>query len=107
MRPLITSFQQEYLWPICRRLYPLQASQFDDHHAFIVRYRGDEDLGLDMHIDNSDLTLIYLLIILVCIGLSAFFSSSETALNLVMWPKAVWFATRLLLQKKKSHEKVC
>lgn len=54
LRPLITSFQQEYLWPLARRLFPIQASQFDDHHAFIVRYRANEDLGLDMHTDASD-----------------------------------------------------
>lgn len=62
MRPLITSFQQNYLWPLCRRLYPVQASQFDDHHAFIVRYNAQEDLGLDMHIDDSDVTFN------VCLG---------------------------------------
>lgn len=54
LRPLISSFQQEYLWPLSRRLFPVQASQFDDHHSFIVRYRANEDLGLDMHTDDSD-----------------------------------------------------
>ena len=30
-----------------------EASQFDDHHSFIVRYTASEDLGLDMHTDDS------------------------------------------------------
>ena len=32
---------------------PCQASQFDSHHSFIVRYTATEDLGLDMHTDDS------------------------------------------------------
>lgn len=39
LKPLITSFQQEYLWPVACKLFPRQGSQFDDHHSFIVRYR--------------------------------------------------------------------
>lgn len=62
LRPMITAFQQEFLWPISRRLFPEQASQFDDHHSFIVRYQADEDLGLDMHTDDSDVTFN------VCLG---------------------------------------
>lgn len=31
-----------------------QASQFDTHHSFIVRYTAAEDLGLDMHTDDSE-----------------------------------------------------
>ena len=56
MRPLITSFQQNYLWPICRHLFPKEASQLDDHHTFLVRYESGQDLGLDMHTDDSDVT---------------------------------------------------
>lgn len=62
MRPMITSFQQQYLWPLSQRLFPVQGSQFDDHHSFLVRYRADEDLGLDMHTDDSDVTFN------VCLG---------------------------------------
>lgn len=62
MRPLITSFQQKYLWPVAKRLFPIHASQFDDHHSFIVRYQAGEDLGLDMHTDDSDVTFN------VCLG---------------------------------------
>ena len=109
MRPMITEFQQKYIWPVaaclfgvttvavpfycCIRLRDLlrqqlawlrlkccsqsrlgaalgmlklcrqmlapkvavhpEASQFDDHHSFIVRYTASEDLGLDMHTDDS------------------------------------------------------
>jgi hypothetical protein len=62
LRPLITAFQQRYLWPISRLLFPVEASQFDTHHSFIVRYQANEDLGLDMHIDDSDVTFN------VCLG---------------------------------------
>jgi hypothetical protein len=62
MMPMITSFQQTYLWPITRRLFPYQGSQFDDHHSFLVRYQAGEDLGLDMHTDDSDVTFN------VCLG---------------------------------------
>lgn len=63
MRGWITDFQQRYLWPLARRLFPLQSlPHFDNHHSFIVRYQADEDLGLDMHIDDSDVTFN------VCLG---------------------------------------
>jgi len=62
MRPMITAFQQDFLWPIARRLFPNEASQFDDHHSFIVRYKSNEDMGLDMHTDDSDVTFN------VCLG---------------------------------------
>ncbi|KAL7541445.1 hypothetical protein ACHAWF_006932 [Thalassiosira exigua] len=62
MRPLITSFQQQYLVPLSRHLFPVHASRFDGHHSFIVRYRAGEDLGLDMHTDDSDVTFN------VCLG---------------------------------------
>lgn len=62
MRPMITQFQQEYIWPIAKALFPDEASQFDSHHSFIVRYTATEDLGLDMHTDDSDITFN------VCLG---------------------------------------
>jgi len=62
LRPMITAFQQTYLWPLSRHLFPAEASQFDNHHSFIVRYRAGEDLGLDMHTDDSDVTFN------VCLG---------------------------------------
>ena len=56
MRDAITELQQEILWPVARLLWPLQSTQFDAHHSFIVRYKSDEDPGLDMHTDDSDVT---------------------------------------------------
>lgn len=64
MRPMVTSLQQTYVWPVARHLFPAQGSAFDDHHSFIVRYRSDEDPGLDMHVDDSDVTFN------VCLGRS-------------------------------------
>ena len=43
-------------------MFPSEASQFDSHHSFIVRYTASEDLGLDMHTDDSDVTFN------VCLG---------------------------------------
>jgi hypothetical protein len=43
-------------------LFPREGAKFDDHHSFIVRYQSDEDLGLDMHVDDSDVTFN------VCLG---------------------------------------
>jgi hypothetical protein len=54
MRPMISALQQQYIWPLARVLFPKEGQQFDDHHSFIVRYQADEDLGLDMHTDDSD-----------------------------------------------------
>ena len=47
MRDAITELQQEILWPVARLLWPLQSTRFDAHHSFIVRYKSDEDPGLD------------------------------------------------------------
>ena len=45
---------------------------FDDHHSFLVRYEAKEDLGLDMHIDSSDVTFN------VCLGEAGFTGSTLT-----------------------------
>eukprot|EP00429_Kryptoperidinium_foliaceum_P037525 CAMPEP_0176170720 /NCGR_PEP_ID=MMETSP0120_2-20121206/87398_1 /TAXON_ID=160619 /ORGANISM="Kryptoperidinium foliaceum, Strain CCMP 1326" /LENGTH=343 /DNA_ID=CAMNT_0017508529 /DNA_START=64 /DNA_END=1095 /DNA_ORIENTATION=- len=73
MRNLLTDFQQRYLWPLANVLFPLESQGgFDDHHAFIVRYNADEDLGLDMHIDDSDVTFN------VCLGEPGYTGSGLT-----------------------------
>lgn len=59
---MISTLQQEVIWPVARVLFPKEAHQFDDHHSFIVRYQAGEDLGLDMHTDDSDVTFN------VCLG---------------------------------------
>ena len=57
----ITELQQEILWPVARLLWPLEATRFDAHHSFVVRYKSDEAPGLDMHTDDSDVTFnVYL-----------------------------------------------
>lgn len=43
-------------------LFPGVGSHFDRHHTFVVRYKVGEDLGLDMHTDDSDVTFN------VCLG---------------------------------------
>jgi len=53
---------QSYVWPVARVLFPTEGAQLDDHHSFVVSYREDQDLGLDMHTDDSDVTLN------VCLG---------------------------------------
>ena len=62
LEPLITALQQEHLQPLQAALYPEEADGSDDHHCFIVRYRAGEDVGLDMHEDDADVTLN------VCLG---------------------------------------
>lgn len=62
LEPLITALQQEFILPLQAALYPEQGSCADDHHCFIVRYAAGEDVGLDMHEDDSDVTLN------VCLG---------------------------------------
>lgn len=47
---------QEMVQPLGRLLFPGAGQQWDGHHCFIVRYRAGEDLGLDMHTDDSDVT---------------------------------------------------
>jgi len=56
MEPMLDVLQQEYLQPIGRLFFPGVGSHFDHHHSFIVRYKIDEDLGLDVHCDDSDVT---------------------------------------------------
>lgn len=60
--PLIGALQK-MLQPLGELLWPGPGSMWDSHHCFIVRYREGEDLGLDMHTDDSDVTFN------VCLGL--------------------------------------
>jgi len=57
LEPLNSYMQQEFLQPLSRTLFPREGANLDDHHTFIVRYNADEDVGLDMHEDDSDVTL--------------------------------------------------
>jgi len=65
MHPVISQLQRTVLQPIANLLHPVAASTgrgFDSHHSFMVQYKAGEDLGLDMHTDDSDVTLN------VCLG---------------------------------------
>jgi len=62
LKGMMTRLQQEVLWPISRVLYPREGSEFHDHHTFMVQYKQGQDLGLDMHTDDSDVTFN------VCLG---------------------------------------
>lgn len=62
LEPAITELQQKYIKDLQTFLFGSEGAEPDDHHCFIVRYRKDEDVGLDMHTDSSDITLN------VCLG---------------------------------------
>ena len=57
MQAVITRMQREVLLPLSELLFPVQArGGFTGHHSFMVKYTAGEDLGLDMHTDDSDVT---------------------------------------------------
>eukprot|EP00443_Scrippsiella_acuminata_P084248 CAMPEP_0115571040 /NCGR_PEP_ID=MMETSP0271-20121206/106008_1 /TAXON_ID=71861 /ORGANISM="Scrippsiella trochoidea, Strain CCMP3099" /LENGTH=645 /DNA_ID=CAMNT_0003005593 /DNA_START=14 /DNA_END=1951 /DNA_ORIENTATION=- len=62
LEPMIDELQR-MLQPLGELLWPGPGSVWDGHHCFIVRYRENEDLGLDMHTDDSDVTFN------ICLGL--------------------------------------
>ncbi|CAJ1435356.1 unnamed protein product, partial [Effrenium voratum] len=62
MEPLIDELQR-MLQPLGDLFFPGPGNCWDGHHCFIVRYRSGEDLGLDMHTDDSDVTFN------LCLGL--------------------------------------
>lgn len=62
MEPLINSLQQKVLYPISERIWKQEGARLDRHHTFLVRYKPGEDLGLDVHTDDSDVTFN------VCLG---------------------------------------
>ena len=41
-------------------LFPVEGGSLDRHLSFIVQYAAGKDLGLDMHVDNSDVTNVCL-----------------------------------------------
>ena len=53
MRPLLDAFQRDYILPLTRLLFPVEGGTFSSHHSFMVQYKQGEDLGLDMHHDDS------------------------------------------------------
>merc|ERR1712232_1392494 len=55
---------QDLLRPLGELLWPGPGCGWGGHHCFIVRYRQGEDLGLDMHVDDSEVTFN------ICLGLT-------------------------------------
>eukprot|EP00931_Biecheleriopsis_adriatica_P005017 TRINITY_DN106590_c0_g1_i1.p1 TRINITY_DN106590_c0_g1~~TRINITY_DN106590_c0_g1_i1.p1 ORF type:complete len:628 (-),score=157.79 TRINITY_DN106590_c0_g1_i1:62-1915(-) len=62
LEPMIDELQH-MLQPLGELLWSGPGSMWDGHHCFMVRYREGEDLGLDMHTDDSDVTFN------MCLGL--------------------------------------
>eukprot|EP00929_Paragymnodinium_shiwhaense_P082452 TRINITY_DN43443_c0_g1_i1.p1 TRINITY_DN43443_c0_g1~~TRINITY_DN43443_c0_g1_i1.p1 ORF type:complete len:339 (+),score=68.27 TRINITY_DN43443_c0_g1_i1:54-1070(+) len=60
-KPMVNQLQQMVLAKVSERFWP-HIAPLDNHHTFIVRYKENEDLGLDMHTDDSDITFN------VCLG---------------------------------------
>lgn len=53
------ALQRLVLLPLARALFSASdrgdpATGFDSTHAFVVKYRADEDSHLDVHTDDSD-----------------------------------------------------
>jgi len=62
MEGMMDLLQQRFLQPMSAYLYDPQGWHIDRHHAFMVQYQTDQDTGLDMHTDDSDVTFN------VCLG---------------------------------------
>ena len=63
---------QAAVQPLARCLWPVEGASLDTHHSFCVSYKPSEDRGLDMHTDDSDVTLN------VCLGSAHFDASGLT-----------------------------
>ena len=54
---LFTPLRENYLNPLCKLLYPeWTREKLDSHRAFIVTYKLNEDLDLNYHFDNAEVT---------------------------------------------------
>jgi len=56
------TLQRTCVRPLVDAIFPTEGAHVDHHHTFMVQYKADEDLGLDMHTDACDVTLN------VCLG---------------------------------------
>jgi len=55
---LLTPLRERYLSVIARRLFPeVGGDSLDSHRAFVVSYGRGADDGLDLHYDNSEVTV--------------------------------------------------
>mmetsp|Transcript_30410 Transcript_30410/g.51238 ORF Transcript_30410/g.51238 Transcript_30410/m.51238 type:complete len:463 (+) Transcript_30410:273-1661(+) len=62
MEHMFDLLQKSVLQRVAGYLYAPQGWQLDRHHTFVVQYQMDQDAGLDMHTDDSDVTFN------VCLG---------------------------------------
>lgn len=54
----LTPLREQYLTPLARLLFPEQGGgNLDSHKAFVVTYKMDEDLDLNYHYDNAEVTI--------------------------------------------------
>eukprot|EP00440_Ansanella_granifera_P032969 gb/GFBE01035763.1/.p1 GENE.gb/GFBE01035763.1/~~gb/GFBE01035763.1/.p1 ORF type:complete len:282 (+),score=56.65 gb/GFBE01035763.1/:1-846(+) len=56
LEPLMFAMQDAIIQPLAAVLFPREGSELESHHAFTVRYKGNEDTHLDVHTDDSDIT---------------------------------------------------
>lgn len=62
MEYFINRLQLHYIQPIARVLFETAGACLDHHHAFMVQYMEGQDVSLDMHHDDAEVTLN------VCLG---------------------------------------
>lgn len=54
----LNPLRTEYLAPIASLLYPdVGGNSLDSHRAFIVKYKLGEDVDLNYHYDNAEVTI--------------------------------------------------
>ena len=73
MEGFMTRLQNDVSRPLGAFLFPGKGYEWlYSHHSFSVRYTAGEDLGLDMHTDDSDVTLN------ICLGKPGFTAAGLT-----------------------------
>ena len=50
---MMDRMQSDFVAPMAAALFPEEGARVDHHHTFMVQYKAGEDLGLDMHTDDS------------------------------------------------------
>jgi hypothetical protein len=58
----VTRLQKDAFEKVSRAIFEEEGLELSLHHTFLVQYKRGEDLGLDMHTDDSDVTFN------VCLG---------------------------------------
>lgn len=57
LEPMMTQLMRRVFKPFAATLFPELGASVDHHHTFLVQYRPDQDVSLDMHIDDSEVTV--------------------------------------------------